>query len=259
MRVTPKASSVTGLLRSRVILPVFIAAVFGEQRPLEPQEASTEFRESSQMKKGIISIRSKGFTLIEVLVTVVVIGVLAAVVIPAVTSQVSAGDSSRVISDLNNLRTGIENYYIGVRQFPGDVDDLVSAPGTSASTSGLGVDADLSGGAYLSTASWAGPYMEATVPSTIASSTVSVSGAAFSTGYAATINNHLSPCNITSAAACDATSANYVVVQIDNLTAAQITTLNNSIDGLNENSSGTAGKFRFPGTNLAYYFATPFK
>ncbi len=44
MRVTPKAQSVTGSLRRRVILPVFIAAVFGEQRPLEPQGAFTEFR-----------------------------------------------------------------------------------------------------------------------------------------------------------------------------------------------------------------------
>src|SRR5438552_1404531 len=96
-------------------------------------------------KKGIRLIRNAGFTLIEVLVTVVVIGVLAAVVIPAVTAQVTAGDSARVIADLNNVRTGIENFDIAVRQFPGDIDDLVNAPGTSVSSTGANVDAAVDG------------------------------------------------------------------------------------------------------------------
>src|SRR5438270_7932206 len=103
----------------------------------------------------------KGFTLIEVLVTVVVIGVLAAVVIPAVTAQVTAGDSSRVIEDLNNVRTGIENFDLAVRTMPGDIDDLVNSLSTT--------NQDVNGTNYLSTqlTAWAGPYIEGTVPATL--------------------------------------------------------------------------------------------
>ena len=212
------------------------------------------------MRKGIALIRRTGFTLIEVLVTVVVIGVLAAVVIPAVTAQVTAGDSSRVVSDLNNLRTGIENFDIAVRQFPGDVDDLVNKPGTSQSTSGQLVDRDIYGSLYTGASSWAGPYIEAALPSSATSSTASVSATAFSTGYSATINNKFLGCTMTdTSAACATASPDYIAVQIDNLTVAQAGSLNDVIDGTGETNSSTAGKFRVftSGTTTAYYFASP--
>lgn len=211
------------------------------------------------MKRMKGSIRNAGFTLIEVLVTIVVIGVLAAVVIPAVTAQVTAGDASRVISDVSNIRTGIENFDIAVRQFPGDVDDLVNAPGTSSSGSGATVDADVTGAVYLGTTSWAGPYMEASVPASIASSTVNASGAAFTSGYASTVNNKFLSCKITTTtSACDATSPDYVVIELDNLTASQLATLSVAIDGVEATASSTSGKFRVAGT-VGYYYATPFK
>lgn len=212
------------------------------------------------MKRVKGSVRN-GFTLIEVLVTVVVIGVLAAVVIPAVTSQVTAGDSSRVINDLNNVRTGIENFDIAVRQFPGDVDDLVNKPGTSTS-SGQQDDLDINQTAFVGTANWAGPYIEASLPAGATSSTANPSIAAINTGYAATINNKFLTCSITDTGTpCNATGADYAVIEIDNLTPAQAGTLNEQIDGVGESLSSTAGKFRVltSGTTTAYYFATPIK
>lgn len=226
------------------------------------------------MKSMIGSIRKAGFTLIEVLVTVVVIGVLAAVVIPAVTAQVTAGDSARVLSDLNNVRTGIENFDIAVRQFPGDVDDLVNLPGTVASSgpsssnpgAGTSTDADLTGTTYLTTGlnNWKGPYVEANLPTGATSSTLpNPSVAAFNTGYNATINNAFQRCAITtSGVSCSTTSGDYVVVEIDNLTSSQAGSLNDLIDGVGESASSTAGKFRTTTSGtaiLAYYFATPFK
>ena len=221
------------------------------------------------MGRKMASIRKPGFTLIEVLVTVVVIGVLAAVVIPAVTAQVTAGDSARVLEDMNNIRTGSENFQIALRQFPGDVDDLVSKPGTQTSSTnspgtGTQVDQDLAGVVFTSPSQWNGPYIEATLPSTIQSSTSpSPSGAAFTTGYNATINNKFLSCAIDASSPCSGTSANYLVAEIDGLTVAQAQSINDLIDGVGEASSGTAGKFRAltnaSGTNIGYYFATPYK
>ncbi|MBA3645097.1 MAG: prepilin-type N-terminal cleavage/methylation domain-containing protein [Gemmatimonadaceae bacterium] len=215
------------------------------------------------MKKGIISIRRKGFTLIEVLVTVVVIGVLAAVVIPAVTAQVGAGDSSRVTSDLNNLRTAIENFDIAVRQFPGDVDDLVNLPGISAS-SGPQLDADLNRTTYVGANGWKGPYMETSLPSTVTSSTnANATGVAFNTGYSAYIDNRIVPCAIGAASVCDSTgSTDYATVQVRNLTAAQANTLNDLLDGTEPTASSTSGKFRSVQSGTVYngyYYASPFK
>jgi prepilin-type N-terminal cleavage/methylation domain-containing protein len=212
------------------------------------------------MKRMKGSIRT-GFTLIEVLVTVVVIGVLAAVVIPAVTAQVTAGDAARVETDLNDLRTGIENFDIAVRQFPGDVDDLVSRPGTSGSSTGADVDADPSGATLLGTTEWRGPYLETSLPSSVTSSTLpNFSGAAFTTGYAATVNNHFLLCKVLdTASACNAATPDYLVVELDNLTASQLGTLNSDIDGATETASSTSGKFRVSGTTSGLYFATPYK
>lgn len=216
------------------------------------------------MKKGIRVIRNAGFTLIEVLVTVVVIGVLAAVVIPAVTAQVTAGDSSRVISDLNNLRTGIENFDIAVRQFPGDVDDLVNKPGQAVTSTLTDADADISGSLYTSVTNWNGPYSEAVLPLLATSSTSGFSGpspntVAFKTGYSGTINNAFAACQIEATSACTATSADYVSIVINSLTSSQLFSLNDLIDGAGEASSGTAGKFRYSGTATGVYFAAPFK
>ncbi len=214
------------------------------------------------MKKGIASIRRTGFTLIEVLVTVVVIGVLAAVVIPAVTAQVSAGDSSRVSNDLNNLRTGIENFDIAVRQFPGDVDDLVNRPGTGISSTGANVDADADSVTYTATTLWAGPYVEATVPAGASSSTwPNARVVAMNTGYAATINNKLWDCNINSTAAgCTTTSPNYVAIEVNNLSAAQAAILETLLDAAGGTPTSTTGKWRFLSdavSSTGWYFATP--
>lgn len=73
----------------------------------------------------------RGFTLGEVLVTVAIIAVLAAVVIPAVTSQISKGDQGRVQSDLQSVRAGVQQFVADVRRYPKSLGQLVVVPTTS--------------------------------------------------------------------------------------------------------------------------------
>ena len=82
------------------------------------------------MFRSLSRKRRFGFTLVEVLVTTVVIGVLAAVVLPALAKQTSAADPARVSSDLNNIKMGIEVFSQNLRpDYPGDLEDLVNQPG----------------------------------------------------------------------------------------------------------------------------------
>lgn len=73
----------------------------------------------------------RGFTLGEILVSVAIVSVLAAVVIPAVTSQISKGDEGRVQSDLQSVRGGVQQFVADVREYPKSLGQLVVVPTTS--------------------------------------------------------------------------------------------------------------------------------
>ena len=68
-----------------------------------------------------------GFTLPEVLVTVAIVAVLAAVVVPAVTQQLGKGDAPAFVSSMNSMRTAITSFAADVRQLPGEVSQLGTA------------------------------------------------------------------------------------------------------------------------------------
>jgi type IV pilus assembly protein PilA len=56
---------------------------------------------------------SKGFTLIELLVVVAIIGILAAIAIPQYAAYRQRGYDARAMSDLRNLATAEEAYFVG--------------------------------------------------------------------------------------------------------------------------------------------------
>lgn len=96
--------------------------------------------------------KRSGFTLPEVLVTVAIVAVLAAVVVPAVTQQLGKGDAPAFNSGVNSLRTAITSFVSDTRAFPGKVRHL-----SNAITTG---DTTLFGTPYTSrnVAGWRGPY-----------------------------------------------------------------------------------------------------
>lgn len=98
--------------------------------------------------------RRGGFTLPEVLVTVAIVAVLAAVVVPAVTQQLSKADAPSLQSSISNLRTGVTAFVTDVRKFPRRLSHLSNA--ITATDSSLAANLPFGNG---STNQWRGPYM----------------------------------------------------------------------------------------------------
>lgn len=97
--------------------------------------------------------KRSGFTLPEVLVTVAIVSVLAAIVVPTVTSQIGKGDETQFQTTVTNIRTGVTAFMSDARKFPRRVSHLFNPITTT--------DNDLFGTAYPSTATtrWKGPYV----------------------------------------------------------------------------------------------------
>ncbi len=60
----------------------------------------------------------KGFTLIELLIVVAIIGILAAIAIPLVSSYRSKSYNAAAVSDLRNITIALETYYTENHLFP---------------------------------------------------------------------------------------------------------------------------------------------
>ncbi len=98
----------------------------------------------------------RGFTLPEVLVTITLIAALAAVVVPAVASQLKKGDPSRVGSDFTAIRGAVEQFLSDVRRYPGGIQQL-----TASITTSVAPLASTAQGNYgtADVARWKGPYL----------------------------------------------------------------------------------------------------
>jgi len=63
--------------------------------------------------------RPSGFTLVEMMIVVAILGLLAAVAIPQFTSHKAQGKSAAMVSSLSVLRTAIDSYWTQHDAFPG--------------------------------------------------------------------------------------------------------------------------------------------
>lgn len=103
--------------------------------------------------------RRSGFTLPEVLVTVAIVAVLAAMVVPAVTQQIGKADAPSFKASAGSLRTAITGFVSDIRALPGQVDHLqtnIATTDFTLSLLGAGVGAPLYTAAQV--ARWKGPY-----------------------------------------------------------------------------------------------------
>ena len=96
---------------------------------------------------------TKGFTLIEMLIVIVVIAILALIVIPRLLQAGRRAKESALRGDLQQLRNGIQHFEADTGAWPPALTDLMVANGAaiSADTDGAGTTVDRVG--------YHGPYM----------------------------------------------------------------------------------------------------
>ena len=211
--------------------------------------------------------RRAGFTLIETIVTVGLLAVLAAFVIPTVVQKAGAGDPVKVTNDLNSIRTGLENFVNDTKAgYPLLISELTTKPTTT--------DKIIDNATTLSAsqiALWNGPYIGATIGATATDS--------MPTGFTAFISNGLQrwdaldnkgELNGGTGSTFSTTNTLFVAVTVTGLTTTQAAQINKAIDGPGDTdvSSGLntganiTGRFRYdpPNANkivIAYYLASP--
>ena len=101
------------------------------------------------MMSRMVNRRSKGFTLIEMLIVIVVIAILALIVIPRLLGAGRKAKEATLRGDLHQLRNSIQQFEADCGDYPSATDQLMTAP--VAGNGGTGIALDVVG--------WQGPYL----------------------------------------------------------------------------------------------------
>jgi type II secretory pathway pseudopilin PulG len=214
--------------------------------------------------------RRAAFTLVETIVTLGLLAVLAAFVVPTVVQKAGAGDPVKVVSDLSSIRTGLETFQTDVGGIANQIRMLTVQP-TVANHFVDSVTLMKQG----NTVAWNGPYLNAEIGALPQDS--------LSTGFRSYIYNAVIRYDATNNASefyvipgsgtggvFDVNNTLFATVTIAGLTTRQAQLVNRLIDGDDDTDvlagpnagANVQGRFRYdvPNTNavvVAYYLASP--
>jgi general secretion pathway protein G len=100
-------------------------------RVLKPRHPGLSFRsaveESASFPAHHVTSTEQGFTLLELMIVMVVIGLLAAIAIPAYTSNIKHAREAVLKEDLHVFRQAIDSYTVDKQKAPQSLDDLVQS------------------------------------------------------------------------------------------------------------------------------------
>ena len=119
-------------------------------RRADPRLQTSDFRQS-HLKSGVSGLKSHGFTLVELMLVVVIIGVLAAMVVPRLAGRTEQAKTARAKSDIAAIGVALDLYELDAGQYPEGLDELVSREAPAH----LSEDAR---------AKWNGPYLKKGLP-----------------------------------------------------------------------------------------------
>lgn len=87
--------------------------------------------------------RQSGFTLIEILLVVVIIGILAGIALPKLSGHTRRAEITRARAEIENIGTALAQFEMDMGEFPKSLQELVASPGSDR---------------------WNGPYLPKGVP-----------------------------------------------------------------------------------------------
>jgi len=106
----------------------------------------------------------RGFTLVEILIVVVILGILAAIVIPQFTGASTEAKESSLVSDLQTIRSQIELYKIQHNDIlPGEIlnaDGSITAASAATFVNTMCLKTDQYGNVGTAAVNRFGPYMQ---------------------------------------------------------------------------------------------------
>ena len=176
--------------------------------------------------------KKRGFSLAEILVSVAIMAVIAAVVIPSIGGQLNKGDTGRVTGDLTSVRGAVEQFLADVRRYPSAMVQLQKLPGTSLAAGDSGIN---NTGVFTASqvARWRGPYMTKDF--------AGASGIAGGvTGYGQTMVAFFRTCdnttNTLTSCSAPAATGRYLTIAIPGLSQAEAQDIDNVMDDGNLNT-----------------------
>ena len=74
--------------------------------------------------KKMLKRKSKGFTLVELLIVIIIIGILAGMMMLSTGGATTKAEAAKVLSDMRNIKTAAVMYYAEENKWPSSITDL---------------------------------------------------------------------------------------------------------------------------------------
>ncbi len=112
--------------------------------------------------------KERGLTLIEMLAVVVILGIVAAIAIPAVTSAITQSKVNSTESTLGTLQSALSRYYLDNGSYPANLSYLESTSPTQPTASGASTLSSITTTPPFTPplSTWNGPYIQEVFPLT---------------------------------------------------------------------------------------------